>query len=396
MFDFRSCSWDDEASNLLENCPGITCYEEEFDEEDKMYKDEHIELLPPLADFDTLLPILKEGVSQFNSDGSDNVYWQNWPEFRAHTLSLFLGIGDGAAANIGTKCGPGQTVSTIGERPQQRIAVTIGTSAAARVCLPLPSASAGQIYVPAGLFCYRVNSDTILLGGALTDGGSVVEWARSLLNLQSPESFDACMTQVADMYNERCSRSSQGIDVTMVPFISGERSTGYRTGARACISGLTRDSTSNDFMYASLESVVLRLGQVLRLISEACATQRLRDATNVDGANVENILVASGTALERNPLWRRMLADCTSLDVIVDGDSAEEATSRGVAMLLAESLQESGQCNKRLYGDIEQPLVVVDETIHNPTAEEHWNKRLKSQETVLDAIASVKYVYQNI
>jgi ribulose kinase len=150
-------------------------------------------------------------------------------------------------------------------------------------------------------------------------------------------------------------------------------------------------------MYASLESVVLRLGQVLRLISEACATQRLlRDATNVDGANVENILVASGTALERNPLWRRMLADCTSLDVIVDGDSAEEATSRGVAMLLAESLQESGQCNKRVYGDIEQPLVVVDETIHNPIAEEHWNKRLKSQETVLDAIASVKYVYQNI
>ncbi len=91
-----------------------------------------------------------------------------------------------------------------------------------------------------------------------------------------------------------------------------------------------------------------------------------------------------------------MLADCTSLDVIVDGDSAEEATSRGVAMLLAESLQESGQCNKRVYGDIEQPLVVVDETIHNPIAEEHWNKRLKSQETVLDAIASVKYVYQNI
>jgi gluconokinase len=389
MFDFRSCSWDDEASNLLENCPGITRYEEEYEEEDEIYKDEHIELLPPLADFDTLLPILKEGVCQFNQDGSDNVYWQNWPEFRAQTLSLFLGIGDGAAANLGTKCGPGRTVSATGERPQQRIAVTIGTSAAARVCLPLPSASAVKINVPAGLFCYRVSRDTILLGGALTDGGSVVEWARSLLNLQSPESFDACMTQVADMYNERCSRTSQDVDVTMVPFLSGERSTGYRTGARACISGLTRDSTSNDFMYASLESVVLRLGQVLRLISEACATQRLlRDATNFDGANVENMLVASGTALERNALWRRMLADCTSLDVMVDGDSAEEAASRGVAMLLAASLQEAGECNKRVYGDIEQPLVVADETKHNPIAVEHWNKRLKSQESVLDAISS--------
>lgn len=388
MFDFRSCSWDNEASNLVETCPGITRHEEEFEGDDEEYKDEHIELLPPLADFDTLLPILKEGVCQFNQDGSDNVYWQNWPEFRAHTLSLFLGIGDGAAANLGTKCGPGRTVSTKGEGPQQRIAVTIGTSAAARVCLPLPSASAALMHVPAGLFCYRVNRDTILLGGALTDGGSVVEWARSLLNLQSPESFDACMTRVTDMYNER-SRTSQGVDVTMVPFLSGERSTGYRTGARACILGLTRDSTSNDVMYASLESVVLRLGQVLRLISEACTFLRvLRDRTNFDGANVENILVASGTALERNALWRRMLADCTLTDVIVDGDSAEEAASRGVAIMLAASLQESGQSNKRVYGDIEQPLTIADETKHNSMAEEHWNKRLKSQESVLDAIAS--------
>lgn len=389
MFDFRSCSWDDEASNLLENCPGITRHEEEFDEDDEVYKDEHIELLPLLADFDTLLPILKEGVCQFNQDGSDNVYWQNWPEFRAHTLSLFLGIGDGAAANLGTKCGPGRTVSTTGEGPQQRIAVTIGTSAAARICLPLPSASAVQMYVPAGLFCYRVNRDTILLGGALTDGGSVVEWARSLMNLQSPESFDACMTRVTDMYNERCSCTSRGVDVTMVPFLSGERSTGYRTGARACILGLTRDSTSNDVMYASLESVVLRLGQVLRLISEVCATQQvLRDTTNVDGANVKNILVASGTALERNALWRRMLADCTSTDVIVDGDSAQEATSRGVVMLLATSLQESVPSNMQVYGNIEQPLAVADETKHNPMVREHWNKRLKSQESALDAIAS--------
>jgi hypothetical protein len=73
---------------------------------------------------------------------------------------------------------------------------------------------------------------------------------------------------------------------------------------------------------------------------------------------------------------------------MVDGDSAEEAASRGVAMLLAASLQEAGECNKRVYGDIEQPLVVADETKHNPIAVEHWNKRLKSQESVLDAISS--------
>ena len=84
-------------------------------------------------------------------------------------------------------------------------------------------------------------------------------------------------------------------------------------------------------MYACLESVVLRLGQVLHLIIEACASQRLvRDVASVNKSsdgNVKSILVASGTALEQNTLWRRMLADCLSVGVIVDSNSAEEATS---------------------------------------------------------------------
>ena len=54
--------------------------------------------------------------------------------------------------------------------------------------------------------------------------------------------------------------------------------------------------------------------------------------------DVRNVLVANGTALERNALGRQILADSSSMDVIVDGDSAEEGTSRGVAMMLAASL----------------------------------------------------------
>jgi hypothetical protein len=83
-------------------------------------------------------------------------------------------------------------------------------------------------------------------------------------------------------------------------------------------------------MYACLESVVLRLGRVLHLIIEACASQRLlRDVASADKSSdgdVKSILVASGTALEQNTLWRRMLADCSSVGMIVDSDSAEEAT----------------------------------------------------------------------
>lgn len=400
LLDFRTCSWDDEAVDLVQTCPGITRYEGSFEEGDEVYKDTDIEILPPLADFDAPLPFLREGVPKFNHDGSVNVYWERWPEFRSHLLCQFLGIGDGAAANFGTKCGGGRSASSGGGRQQQRIAVTIGTSAAARVCLPLSITSSSvsdTVSVPPGLFCYRAHRDTILLGGALTDGGSVVEWARSLLNLQSPELFDACLTQVTDMYVERCSGSSLRDDnVTMIPFLSGERSPGYRDNIRGCISGLTRGTTSNTVIHACLESVVLRLGRVLHLIIEACASRRLlRDVAEVgkssDG-DVESILVTSGTALERNALWRQMLADCTSVDVIVDSDSAEEATSRGVAILLAASLQQTGQGSSReaMFADNdEQLLVIAKETKCNATAEEYWKAAAISQESLIEAIANI-------
>jgi gluconokinase len=383
MLDFRTCSWDDESLHLVETCPGVTQYVGYMSEGDEGYQDD-IAILPPLADFDAPLPFLREGIPRKNDDGSDNAYWERWPEFRSHTLCQFLGIGDGAAANVGSKCGGGQQ-----ERGrQQRIAVTIGTSAAARVCLPLSTrSSSDQVRIPPGLFCYRVHRDTVLLGGALTDGGSVVEWARSLLNLQSPESFDACLARVTDMYDKRCGKRKRPTEdeVTMIPFLGGERSTGFRGGARACISGLTRDTTSNDVMYACLESVVLRLGRVLELISEACASRRTEGADE----SPENILVASGAALERNALWRRMLADCSNADVIVDGDSAEEGTSRGVAILLAESLQQTGlgAHHATFDGIVEQPLVVADETKCNAVARERWMTAASSQESLIAAIA---------
>jgi hypothetical protein len=96
LLDFRTCSWDDEAVDLVQTCPGITRYEELFEEGDEVYKDDDIELLPPLADFDVRLPFLREGVPKFNHDGSGNVYWERWPEFRSHLLSQFLGIDDSA------------------------------------------------------------------------------------------------------------------------------------------------------------------------------------------------------------------------------------------------------------------------------------------------------------
>jgi hypothetical protein len=48
----------------------------------------------------------------------------------------------------------------------------------------------------------------IMVGGALTDGGSVVEWASSLLNLNSDEAFQKCMEEVEALTKEDMEKPS--------------------------------------------------------------------------------------------------------------------------------------------------------------------------------------------
>ena len=142
-----------------------------------------------------------------------------------------------------------------------------------------------HIFPPPGLFCYRIHSDLLLLGGALSDGGSVIEWIRHLLNLQSEESFIACLEQVKALYNRKSFNPSYignihslkgttehennimirttttpviPTSLICVPFLGGERSTGFRNGATGSFLGLTRHTTQHDLVLSCMEGVILR------------------------------------------------------------------------------------------------------------------------------------------
>jgi len=313
-----------------------------------------------------------------------NPYWTRFVELRE--TKFFLGIGDGACANIGSKC----TTSS-------RIAVTIGTSAAARTCIrhdattlhssptiaatsivtstPTATTNDGfsgslastslsnnstffQIPECRGLFCYRIDRRHVLVGGALTDGGSVVEWASRFLNLDRDKaSFDKCLDETRDLIaaEQQLLLQQQGEKdrprkdkaLRMVPFLSGERSTGFRDGATGAVFGLTRETTPAIFFKSCLEGVSLRLKAILDLLllvidKTAIADDTTTTNTTTTGTtSLQPVLVASGKAMEMNEIWRQMIADCSGLHVVLDEDSAE-GTSRGVARLVAMSLIEEG------------------------------------------------------
>ena len=92
---------------------------------------------------------------------------------RGRNISVIFG--DGAAANIGSKA----TNDT-------RVAMTIGTSAAMRIVVN--DIQFEGIEIPSGLWCYKINRTYSLLGGALTDGGSIYEWLQKTVKLDSNNS----------------------------------------------------------------------------------------------------------------------------------------------------------------------------------------------------------------
>ena len=79
-------------------------------------------------------------------------------------------VGDGACSNVGAGC-----------TTPDRFALMVGTSGAERAIW----APRGDSTIPNGAWCYRVDRRRVVLGGALNDGGSLLDWLRRSLRLPS-------------------------------------------------------------------------------------------------------------------------------------------------------------------------------------------------------------------
>lgn len=217
-----------------------------------------------------------------------------WPALRV--LPWFPALGDGACSNIGAGCiGP------------DRAALMVGTSGAMRVCR-----AADAVAVPPGLWCYRVDRRRVLLGGALSNGGNLYAWLSGALRLPAPEAVEREVAALAP--------DAHGL--TVLPFLAGERSTGWVPSARAAIVGLSLATRPIEIVRAGLETVAYRFALIRELLREASP-----------GADE---VVATGGALLASPAWIQIMADV--LGVPVTPSTEAEASSRGAALLALEAM----------------------------------------------------------
>ena len=198
----------------------------------------------------------------------------------------FPALIDGACSNIGAGCTGG------------RGALMVGTSAVLRVLH-----ETGRPQPRPGLFMYRLDERRVAEGGALSDGGNLVAWLDQTLASEAGSVLD---------------RGPDEHGLAFLPFLGGERSTGWDPDATGTVDGLTFATTPRDLRQAALEGVAFRLAAVADLLPEL------------------DEVVATGGALLRDPDWIQIMADALARPVTVSG--VEEASLRGAAVATLERL----------------------------------------------------------
>lgn len=262
IFDFRKNVWDAELINFLKI---------------------KLENLPKIVEKDS---------QTFQLSAK---YRKRWA--RLKSAKWFLAIGDGAANNIGAGC-----------VEKTKAALMIGTSGAMRVAF----AGAPPRKIPSGLWCYRIDRKRLILGGALSDGGGLYFWLKK--NLRLKENDDITEKEIAK-------RAPDGHGLTFLPFLAGERSTGYHEDAQGAVLGLHTANDSIDIVQSALESVAYRFAEIFDQLNRVCDIKEI---------------IASGGALRESPVWTQIIADVLGQNLSLP--DVREASSRGAVLLALESL----------------------------------------------------------
>ncbi len=156
-----------------------------------------------------------------------------WPALDG--AAWFPAIPDGYASNVG-----------VGATSAETVALSAATSGAMRVIVPgTPSE------LPSGLWAYRVSQGESIVGGALNDVGRVMTWLE-----QTMAPVDARLLDVALRGNP-----VPGTPLVL-PFLTGERATGWAGGARAVITGVSAATGALEMWRGAAEGLAVSYARI--------------------------------------------------------------------------------------------------------------------------------------
>ena len=210
---------------------------------------------------------------------------------------VVAGAADGPLSNVGTGA---MTTGVAG--------LSLGTSGAVRMAVPTP-----RVDGRGRLFCYALTESQWFVGGAISNGASVLRWVASAL---LPEVIASGTTTLDDTVLDLAASVPPGSDgLVMLPYLLPERAPLWDPDLPGAYVGLRSHHTRAHFVRAAVEGVCLQM----RLILDA-----------LDDVEPVTSVRATGGAF-RSALWRDVVAATVGRPfVVVEG---AEGTALGAAAL---------------------------------------------------------------
>jgi gluconokinase len=243
------------------------------------------------------LPVEEAHLSYISDEswqGLAGEWAERWPALR--DVPWVPAAGDGACSNVGSGC-----------TGSDRLALMVGTSGAMRVLW-----KAASVEIPDGSWCYRSDAEHYVMGGALSDGGNLIEWLRNTLRLPDPEETEKLLSQMKP--------DSHGL--TFLPLFAGERGPGWADLANGTVSGLSMSSEPVEILRAAMEAVAYRFATIAEMIEAASPGDKQ--------------VIASGGGLIHSPTWTQIMSDTLNKPITLS--AVKEASSRGAALIALQAL----------------------------------------------------------
>ncbi|MBA2489464.1 MAG: gluconokinase [Chloroflexi bacterium] len=230
--------------------------------------------------------------------------------FRASISTSRLGLPVGSPVIVGAADGVLASLGCGAHHPGIA-SVTVGTSGAVRVGSPLP------VTDPHGrLFSCYLSEEHWIVGGALSNGGLVLEWLGRIVGLDAQGVLDAAATVPAG-----------AAGMVMIPLLAGERAPGYDGRARGAWFGLGLEHDRRHLARSAIEGI-------------ACRVRSVMEATEEAGLTIADVRATGGLAA--SSLWPRVLAGVTGREIgvprQVEGSTLGALILGGVALGLLPDL----------------------------------------------------------
>lgn len=212
---------------------------------------------------------------------------------------VVLGGSDGALANLGAGAISGGDA-----------ALTIGTSGAIRFVAPRAGSSGAHAFThPQGkTWCYLMPGGDYLVGGAINNGGLVLNW------------FHDAFGEVEAEQEAAAALAPGAGGLIFLPFLTGERCPNWNANARGVLFGLSVRHERAHMVRAIMEGVAFRMYSVLEALSE------LDEITAIH---------ASGGFIN-SPLWLQIVADVLGREIRLP--DTKEMSGVGAVFVAMESL----------------------------------------------------------